>query len=148
MSLLTEEQRKELQEAGIKTAYVNETCIGCSACVAISPEVVDPVQSRVPKEELLVEAPTSMSPFGLKSVTAYTQKEIVQVWPITRGELSSIAIWSVVSFANPTDLIPSGKVFPEKQPVGACRISHSPNPKLSAEADSPKALTFGRELLV
>ena len=41
MSLLTEEQRKELQAAGIKTVYVNETCIGCSACVAISPEVFE-----------------------------------------------------------------------------------------------------------
>ena len=41
MSLLTEEQRKELQDAGIKTAHVNETCIGCSACVAISPEVFE-----------------------------------------------------------------------------------------------------------
>ena len=41
MSLLTEEQRKELQDAGIKTAYVNEACIGCSACVAISPEVFE-----------------------------------------------------------------------------------------------------------
>jgi len=41
MSLLTEEQRKKLQEAGIKTAHVNETCIGCSACVAISPEVFE-----------------------------------------------------------------------------------------------------------
>ena len=41
MSLLTEEQRKKLQEAGIKVPYVNETCIGCSACVAISPEVFE-----------------------------------------------------------------------------------------------------------
>jgi ferredoxin len=41
MSLLTEEQRKELQEAGIKAPYVNETCIGCSACVAICPDVFD-----------------------------------------------------------------------------------------------------------
>ena len=41
MSLLTEEQRKKLQEAGIRTAYVDETCIGCSACVAISPEVFE-----------------------------------------------------------------------------------------------------------
>jgi len=41
MSLLTEEQRKELQEAWIRTAYVDENCIGCSACVAISPEVFE-----------------------------------------------------------------------------------------------------------
>jgi len=41
MSLLTEEQREELKKAGIKTAHVNETCIGCSACVAISPDVFE-----------------------------------------------------------------------------------------------------------
>jgi len=41
MTLLTEEQRKKLQEAGIKSAHVNETCIGCSACVAIAPEVFE-----------------------------------------------------------------------------------------------------------
>jgi len=41
MTLLTEEQRKKLQEAGIKAPHVNETCIGCSACVAISPEVFE-----------------------------------------------------------------------------------------------------------
>jgi ferredoxin len=41
MSLLTEEQREELKTAGIKSAHVNETCIGCSACVAISPEVFE-----------------------------------------------------------------------------------------------------------
>lgn len=41
MSLLTEEQREKLQAAWIKTAHVNETCIGCSACVAISPDVFE-----------------------------------------------------------------------------------------------------------
>jgi ferredoxin len=41
MSLLTEEQRKKLQEAWIKAPYVNETCIWCSACVAISPEAFE-----------------------------------------------------------------------------------------------------------
>ena len=41
MTLLTEEQRKKLQENGIKTPHVNETCIGCSACVAIAPEVFE-----------------------------------------------------------------------------------------------------------
>ena len=41
MTLLTEEQRKKLQEAWIKAPYVNETCIGCSACVAIAPEVFE-----------------------------------------------------------------------------------------------------------
>ena len=39
MALLTEEQRQKLKEAWIKAPYVNETCIGCSACVAINPEV-------------------------------------------------------------------------------------------------------------
>jgi ferredoxin len=41
MSLLTEEQREELQASWIRTAHVNETCIWCSACVAISPEVFE-----------------------------------------------------------------------------------------------------------
>jgi len=41
MTLLTEEQRKKLQESGIKSPHVNETCIGCSACVAIAPEVFE-----------------------------------------------------------------------------------------------------------
>jgi len=41
MSLLTEEQRKKLLEAGIKAPDVNETCIGCSACVAISDDVFE-----------------------------------------------------------------------------------------------------------
>ena len=41
MALLTEEQRKKLQEAWIKAPYVNETCIGCSACVAIAPDVFE-----------------------------------------------------------------------------------------------------------
>jgi ferredoxin len=41
MSLLTEEQRQKLKEAWIKAPYVNETCIGCSACVAIAPEVFE-----------------------------------------------------------------------------------------------------------
>lgn len=41
MTLLSEEQRKKLSESGIRAPYVNETCIGCSACVAISPDVYD-----------------------------------------------------------------------------------------------------------
>lgn len=41
MSLLSEEQRAKLLEAGIKSPHVNETCIGCSACVAISDEVFE-----------------------------------------------------------------------------------------------------------
>lgn len=41
MSLLTEEQIKELQEANVRYPDVNETCIGCSACVAISEEVFE-----------------------------------------------------------------------------------------------------------
>ena len=41
MTLLTEEQRAKLQETGIKSPHVNETCIWCSACVAIAPEVFE-----------------------------------------------------------------------------------------------------------
>ncbi len=41
MSLLTDEQRKKLSEVGIKSPHVNETCIGCSACVAIAWEVFE-----------------------------------------------------------------------------------------------------------
>lgn len=41
MTLLTEEQRKKLSEAWIKAPFVNETCIWCSACVAISWDVFD-----------------------------------------------------------------------------------------------------------
>lgn len=41
MTLLTEEQRKKLNEAWIRVPYVNETCIWCSACVAICPDVYD-----------------------------------------------------------------------------------------------------------
>lgn len=41
MTLLSEEQRKKLSQAWIRAPYVNETCIGCSACVAICPDVYD-----------------------------------------------------------------------------------------------------------
>ncbi len=41
MSLLTDEQREKLLQAWVRVPYVNETCIGCSACVAISGEVFD-----------------------------------------------------------------------------------------------------------
>ncbi len=41
MSLLSEEQIKKLQEWWTKYPDVNETCIGCSACVAISDEVFE-----------------------------------------------------------------------------------------------------------
>lgn len=41
MALLTDEQIKKLQEAGKKYPDVNETCIGCSACVAISDTVFE-----------------------------------------------------------------------------------------------------------
>ena len=41
MTLLTEEQRKKLAETWVKAPHVNETCIGCSACVAIAPEVFE-----------------------------------------------------------------------------------------------------------
>lgn len=41
MSIITEEQAMKLRGAGIAVPYVNETCIGCSACVAISPNVFE-----------------------------------------------------------------------------------------------------------
>lgn len=41
MTLLTEEQIKKLKKEGIKFPDVNETCIWCSACVAIAPEVFE-----------------------------------------------------------------------------------------------------------
>ncbi len=41
MSIITEEQVKKLRETGIAVPKVNETCIGCSACVAIAPEVFE-----------------------------------------------------------------------------------------------------------
>ncbi len=41
MSLLTEEQRLQLAQVWLRAPDVNETCIGCCACVAISPEVFD-----------------------------------------------------------------------------------------------------------
>lgn len=41
MALLTEEQIKKFKEAGSLVPDVNETCIGCSACVAISDEVFE-----------------------------------------------------------------------------------------------------------
>jgi len=37
--LLTEEQINILKWKWIKVPYVNDTCIWCSACVAISPDV-------------------------------------------------------------------------------------------------------------
>lgn len=41
MTLLSEEKRQELLKAWIRAPHVNETCIWCSACVAISGEVFD-----------------------------------------------------------------------------------------------------------
>ena len=41
MAIITEEQIKKLREAWTDVPNVNETCIGCSACVAISPEVFE-----------------------------------------------------------------------------------------------------------
>ena len=41
MSLLNEEQIKKLREVSKKFPDVNESCIGCSACVAISDEVFE-----------------------------------------------------------------------------------------------------------
>ena len=41
MSIISEEQAKKLREAWVQVPHVNETCIGCSACVAISPDVFE-----------------------------------------------------------------------------------------------------------
>lgn len=41
MALLTQEQIKKLQAANIRYPDVNETCIGCSACVAIADDVFE-----------------------------------------------------------------------------------------------------------
>lgn len=41
MTLLTEEQIKKLRETSQSFPHVNESCIGCSACVAISDEVFE-----------------------------------------------------------------------------------------------------------
>lgn len=41
MAIITEEQAQKLRESGVAVPYVNETCIGCSACVAISGEVFE-----------------------------------------------------------------------------------------------------------
>lgn len=41
MAIITEEQVKALRAANISVPHVNETCIGCSACVMISEEVFE-----------------------------------------------------------------------------------------------------------
>lgn len=41
MTIITEEQVKELRSAGSAVPDVNETCIGCSACVAIAGDVFE-----------------------------------------------------------------------------------------------------------
>jgi ferredoxin len=41
MTIITEEQVKKLREANVAVPDVNETCIGCSACVAIAGEVFE-----------------------------------------------------------------------------------------------------------
>lgn len=41
MTLLTEEKIAELKSAGVRFPDVNEDCIGCSACVAISGDVFE-----------------------------------------------------------------------------------------------------------
>ncbi|MCD5375021.1 ferredoxin [Candidatus Gracilibacteria bacterium] len=41
MTIITEDQVKELRGAGVAVPDVNETCIGCSACVAIAGEVFE-----------------------------------------------------------------------------------------------------------
>jgi len=41
MTIITDEQVQKLREANIAVPDVNETCIGCSACVAISGDVFE-----------------------------------------------------------------------------------------------------------
>ena len=41
MNLLSQEQIEKLRESNIRFPDVNETCIGCSACAAISGEVFE-----------------------------------------------------------------------------------------------------------
>ncbi len=41
MSIISEDQAQKLRAAGVAVPYVNETCIGCSACVAISGDVFE-----------------------------------------------------------------------------------------------------------
>lgn len=41
MWVISEEQVQKLREAWVAVPNVNETCIGCSACVAISPDVFE-----------------------------------------------------------------------------------------------------------
>jgi ferredoxin len=41
MSIITAEKLKELREAGVAVPWVNQDCIGCSACVAIAPDVFE-----------------------------------------------------------------------------------------------------------
>jgi ferredoxin len=41
MSLLTQEQIDQFKTSGLRYPDVNETCIGCSACTAISDDVFE-----------------------------------------------------------------------------------------------------------
>lgn len=41
MNLLSDEQREKLKQSWIKFPSVNSSCIWCSACVAISPDVFE-----------------------------------------------------------------------------------------------------------
>ena len=41
MAIITDEQLLQLKKAGIKAPSVNESCIGCSACVAIAWDVFE-----------------------------------------------------------------------------------------------------------
>lgn len=41
MTIISEEKRNELLKSWVNVPKVNSSCIWCSACVAISPEVFD-----------------------------------------------------------------------------------------------------------
>jgi len=41
MAIITDEQAAKLRSANVAVPHVNETCIGCSACTAISGDVFE-----------------------------------------------------------------------------------------------------------
>ncbi len=52
MSLLTEEQIKKLKEAGVRYPTVDDKCIWCGACVAISGDDVFDMSDDTGKSEV------------------------------------------------------------------------------------------------
>ncbi|NDK08194.1 ferredoxin [Candidatus Gracilibacteria bacterium] len=54
--LLTEEQIKKLNEKGVRYPIVEDSCIGCSACVAISQGVFEMNEDTGKSEVLNLES--------------------------------------------------------------------------------------------